>query len=69
MDTSALFRYTDQKKEVLTALKNRYKGDGCGPFIAELSNVWDNYYRVKESAVGPVLQRYESAKTSVKISI
>lgn len=69
MDTSALFRYTDQRREVLNALTKRYKGDNCGVFIGELSNVWDNYYRIKESAVGPILQRYETAKSTVKIGV
>lgn len=69
MDTSALFRYTDQKKDVLTALKNRYVGANCDVFIADLANVWDNFYKVKAGKVGPVLQRFTAAKPTIETGV
>ena len=65
IDTYGIFKFTDTKGAVENALTLRYAGDGCKPFIQDLSNVWENYYKVKKTSIGPVLDRYQQAKTTV----
>lgn len=53
----------------MNALENRYVGANCDVFIADLANVWENFYRIKATAVGPVLQRYEAARSTIEIGV
>ena len=37
--------------------------------MQDLSNVWNNFYKVKKTTVGPVLERYQTAKTEVQLGV
>jgi len=65
MDTTSVLNTGTyaSKSSVLTALGNRYSG--CTTFNTDMSNVWDNYYKIKSNAYAPVLSRANTANTAL----
>lgn len=50
---------------VLAALTGRYASANCVTFNTELSNIWNNFYRIKKEQIGPVLTRSNTATTNL----
>ena len=48
-----------------TALTTRYVNPTCADFISDLSNVWKNYYELKEGYIVPIQSRYTASQTNV----
>lgn len=54
MDTYDLFMGNTSSTTVNAALTARYPDPSCAVFNAELSNVWENFYKTKRDVLGPV---------------
>lgn len=44
---------------ISTDLSARYSG--CGAWVADIGNLWNNYYAVKGSLIVPMMGRYATA--------
>lgn len=64
METTSLFSNNATKTDVKGNLDNRYSDTSCNLFTTELSNTWNNYYKVKQDAISPVYGRYNNSINS-----
>ena len=66
MDTYDILKDEADRATVLDNLNARYSDDtNCVGFTTELSNIWNNFYREKESVLEPVHTRASDVETNV----
>jgi hypothetical protein len=63
MSTASLLSNFSSTGQVYAYLSSRY--DNCSTFNEELSNIWQNFYKVKKDVLAPVLEREAAARKAV----
>jgi len=63
MDTTSVLSSYTAKASLLSDLNSRYSG--CTNFNNDLSNTWDNYYKIKKNSFSPITTRVNTAEASV----
>ena len=63
MDTTSVLTGYTEKATLLSDLDSRYSG--CTTFNTDLSNIWFNYYQIKQQAFTPITARVATADTSL----
>ena len=63
MDTTSVLSSYSSLATLQSDLGTRYSG--CTTFNSDLSNTWNNYYKIKKPAFSPISTRASSASTSL----
>lgn len=66
MDTFDIFK-TYESSEVYQILEKRYSN--CVQFADEMSNIWKNYYSLKNERIGLIKHKFEDLNSSVSLAI
>jgi hypothetical protein len=63
MDTTSTLNSYSSLATLLSHLNTRYSG--CTAFNSDLSNTWNNYYKIKKAGYAPVSSRAATANTAI----